>query len=209
MKQLKNPLIWLIASFSLASCGSILAPVKQRTVNNFTIFDEQINYHQPECESTVNNNVLYISKMTAYPPYDTNKMYYMSNPYELNSFGYSQWITPANDLITQEVAKKVAMSCTFKNMVGINSLADANYRLSSILIGVREEVSSDGSSAKAHLAIGSELVEMNNNRVAGSFLFDQTESMTSVSPVEYARAVSRLVSRYNNQLVPWLQQKAK
>ncbi len=209
MKQLKNPLIWLITSLSLAGCGSLFGPIKQRPVENFTIIDSQINYQQSECPSTQNDNVLYVAKMTAYPPYDTNKMFYTNNPYELNSYGYSQWATSVTDMMTQEVAKKIATSCTFKNMVGINSLADANYRLSSILIGVREEVGlNKDDTSYAHLIIGTELVQMDNNKVIGAFLFDQKES-TEVSPIAYAQAVSSLLTKYNNQLVPWLQQKTK
>lgn len=209
MKKYKNTLLWLIAGFGLASCGSILAPQSQRPINTYQIVDLSAHNNDAQnCQTTQNNSILFVSPTRAFLPYDTYKMYYTSEKYQLNTYGYSQWVVSPTELINQDIMKRLAVSCTFKGVVTSNAIADANYRLVTNLVTLRHEVNTAQNTANAHMVMMTEVIDLRNNKVVSSFIFDQKQP-TDVSPAGYVDGVSKLVTKYDDQLVDWLKQTVK
>lgn len=209
MRKYKNALVWLIGGFGLIGCGSILAPREQHPISNYEIVDTSLSDNNiPSCVPPKENAILYVSSTRALLPYDTFKMYYTSDKYQLNSYGYSQWAVSANELINQNILKKLVTSCIFKNVVTTSVVVNANYRLVTNLTMIRHEINQKNNTANAHLIIYSELISLSKNEIVASFVFDKLQA-TDITPNSYVDGVSKLVTAYDAQLVDWLQANTK
>lgn len=205
MRKLINKLILLTPVLIIAGCG-ILSPVQQRPVANYEIMDRTVSASGVNCANPHSDNLIYISPMRAYPPYDLNKMYYnVESSYQINTFGYSQWISSPTELMSQELGKKIATSCVFKNIATSHALVDARYRLITFLIVMRQEMDGNNQNAVARLIIGAELIDLENNKVIASKIFDGKEP-TAVGPDGYVKGINKLTEQFDQQIVDWLRQ---
>lgn len=205
MRKLINKLIVLVPVLFVAGCG-LLSPVQQRSVANYEIMDRTVNSRWVNCTNPHSDNLIYISPMRAYPPYDLNKMYYnVESSYQINTFGYSQWVASPTELMSQELSKKVATSCVFKNLATSHALANARYRLLTFLIVMRQEMDSNNQNAAARLIVGAELVDLDSNKVIASKIFD-ARTPTAVGPDGYVKGINKLTEQFDQQVVDWLRQ---
>lgn len=205
MRKLINKLIVLVPVLFVAGCG-LLSPVQQRSVANYEIMDRTVNASGVNCTNPHSDNLIYISPMRAYPPYDLNKMYYnVESSYQINTFAYSQWVASPTELMSQELSKKVATSCVFKNLATSHALANARYRLLTFLVVMRQEMDSNNQNAAARLIVGAELVDLDTNKVIASKIFD-ARTPTAVGPDGYVKGINKLTEQFDQQIVDWLRQ---
>lgn len=205
MRKLINKLIMLTPVLFVSGCG-LLSPVQQRPVASYEIMDRTVNASGVNCANPHSNNLIYISPMRAYPPYDLNKMYYnVESSYQIKSFGYSQWVASPTELISQELSKKIATSCVFKNIATSHALANARYRLLTFLIVMRQEMDSNNQNAVARLIVGAELIDLDSNKVIASKIFDG-KAPTDVGPDGYVKGINKLTEQFDQQIVDWLRQ---
>lgn len=204
MKNIKLKLLMVASVLSLVACS--FGPVKQRPTISYMIYDTSTSESVPLCNNTYHSQkVIYISPMRTNVPYDTTKMFYSSNTYELNTYSYSQWAALPSDLLTQATTKKMLMACSFKNIATSLAIADANYRLVSMLISLRQDVNQDDNTASVHMVIVSELIDLETNKVISSSVFNQRVP-SAVGPVGLVEGVNKLTSKYDAELIAWLQQ---
>jgi len=204
MKNIKLKLLMLTSVVSLVACS--FGPVKQRPTVSYMIYDTATTESVPVCNNTYHSKkVIYISPMRTNVPYDTTKMFYSSSKYELNTYSYSQWAALPSDLLTQAVTKKILMTCSFRNIATSLAIADANYRLVSMLVSLRQDVNQDDNTASVHMVIASELIDLDNNKVISSSIFNQRVP-SSVGPAGLVDGVNKLTNNYDAELIAWLQQ---
>ncbi len=186
----------------LSGCSSLFGPPAQRTIVSYEIADLSWTGNVI-CSKPQSSKILYISPMRANTPYDSLKMYYTDKPYELTSFGYSEWAASPTEMLGQAIIKRTYTSCVFSNVVTSHALADAKYRLITQLINLRQEVSSNGQTAVVKLAIFVQLVDLDKNSVIASRGFVQRGS-TAVGPKGMVSGVNQLLVKLDDELIEWL-----
>ena len=201
--RFKLALAGLSLSFGLLSCGSVFGPVEQRKVVAYELTDVTISA-VPTCPKTVRNDVIFISPMRANVPYDSAKMYYAKSPFELNTFGYSQWVANPSDMLTQMITKKIVTSCSFGGIATGNALANADYRLVTQLVTLRQDLTS-ANTASVKLVIYVQLVNLEHNKVVAYKIFDE-HSPSAVGPEAMVLATNKLVTQFDTEMLEWLQQ---
>lgn len=199
-------LLCLIPVVILTACG-ILSPVEQRPVVNYEINDATVAGGKV-CTESASTNVIFVSPMQADLPYNSNKMYYTQKANELDAFGYSQWISAPNLMLTQVMTKKIFKSCVFKGVVTSDALADANYRLVTKLISLRQVVAQDGNSAEVSLVIYAELIDLDRNQVVNSNIFIEKQT-GKPGPQVFADSANQLMIKFDDSLVAWLKQNSR
>lgn len=193
-------------ALSIAGCGTILAPVKQRQQITYELTDKSIVIPVDNCATSTKTDIIYVSPMRANAPYETTKMYYSEKPYELSTYSYSQWAAIPTDMLSQAIEKKLVTSCLYKNVVHNNVLADANYRLITQLVTLRQDLTGQNT-ARNQLIIYVQLLDLNSNKVIGSMPFDE-ELTSDVGPQAMVNSLNQLVTKFNNDLVAWLKQRS-
>lgn len=186
---------------SLLGCGSIFGPIRQREVISYELADNSITMPPANCK-LMKPDILYISPMRANAPYDSTKIYYTEKPFELEHFGYSRWVAIPTDMLSQIMDKKLVTSCVFKNIVHNNVLADADYRLVTQLIALRQDIISKNS-AKNQLIIYAQLLDVDSNKVISSRIFNE-QANSDVGPKAMVTTINQLVTKFDNELVTWL-----
>lgn len=196
-------LFYVIPVLMLTACG-ILSPVQQRPVVNYEINDATV-VGGMTCGESAARNVIFISPMQADLPYNSTKMYYTQKANELDAFGYGQWVSSPNQMLTQVITKKIFKSCIYKGVVTSDALADANYRLVSKLITLRQHVAADGNSAEVSLVIYVELIDLERNQMVNSNIFIEKEA-SQPGTQAFANSANHLMVKFDNDLVSWLKQ---
>ncbi|MEN9946423.1 MAG: hypothetical protein RLZZ293_809 [Pseudomonadota bacterium] len=197
----------LILGINLSSC-SIFEPVKIRPITNYIIADKNIGSSSTKnnCSADAKLGIIYVSPTRAFQPYNLSKLYYTESDFQINSFGYSQWISEPTELITQEIIKNISASCMFKNVVTSNALANAKYRLVTVLVLMRQEINpTEHNKVQAHMILATQLINIDSNQVIATKVFDQV-TPTTTGPKGLVDGVNSMFSQYNQQLLTWLQQ---
>ena len=197
-----------VLTLSLAACGSIFGPVEQRKVVSFEINDTSVTLPEANCQAN-RDDILYVSPMRANAPYDSTKMFYGEKQYELSKYGYSEWAALPTDMLTQSINKKLISACIYKNIANSNALADANFRLITQLISLRQNVTLDNSGhptgASNSLIIYGQLINLTNNKVVASKVFEE-QLQSKPGPEAMVISINQLLTQFNNELVDWLKQ---
>lgn len=202
MKNIKKILL-AIGVLSLAACS--LGPVKQRPTTAYMIYDTSSTESIPMCNNKYHSQkIIFISPMRTAVPYDSTKMFYSSSTYELNTYSYSQWAALPSDLLTQSITRSILMSCSFRNVASTLAIADANYRLVSLMITMRQDINESNNTSSVHMVIASELIDLESNKVISSRVFNQRVP-TAVGPAGLVDGVNKLTNKYNADLIAWLE----
>jgi ABC-type uncharacterized transport system auxiliary subunit len=190
----------------LNSCSSLFGPPTQRPTVSYEIADLTWGGNS-SCARAQNSQILYISPMRSNSLYDSLKMYYTNQPYELNSFGYSEWAALPTEMLIQAIMKRTYTACIFSNVVTSNALADAKYRLITQLVNLRQEINDNQTDAVVKLTIFAQLVDLNKNSVIASKAFIQ-QGHTAVGPVGMVTGVNQLLVKLDDELILWLRKNA-
>ncbi|MDD3266366.1 MAG: ABC-type transport auxiliary lipoprotein family protein [Burkholderiales bacterium] len=198
-----NQLVLVLGIFSLIGCGSILGPQQQTPVSQYEITNlKQVNtINHGTCESTT-SIALFISGTRGVPPYDSYKMYYTTDKYKINSYGYNQWVSNPADMIGGVLATNIISDCSFRNSVTAISTANTRYRLVPFLDIIRNETGADGK-MNARLAMSLLLIDPGQNYTVGAMRFDQTLP-TDGTPAGFVDSINKLVSQFSTQSIEWL-----
>lgn len=198
-----SKLMLALVTFSLIGCGSILAPQQQAVINQYEITNlKHVNsIGQNTCEST-DSVALFISSTRGVPPYDNYKMYYTTDKYKINAYGYNQWISNPADMIGGVLATNIISDCAFRNSVTVVSTANVRYRLVPFLDIIRNEASENGK-MNARLAMSLLLIDPGQNYTVGAMRFDETVP-TDGTPAGYVDSINKLVSQFSSQAIIWL-----
>ena len=194
-------LLPFVAILGITGCGSIFSPVSQRPVINYEINDTTVQ-GIIGCSKAQTDDSIYISPMQANTPYDSGKMYYSAKPNELDYFGFSQWVSSPPDMLTQSITKKVLASCIYKGIVTSSALADANYRLVTKLITLRQKVL-DKDNSEVSLVVYAELIDLERNSIVKTKVFVETMPAPT-GPQAMADGINQLTVKFDNELITWL-----
>lgn len=198
-----SKLVLVLGAFSLIGCGSILSPQQQTPVNQYEIANlKHVNsIGQNTCESS-DSVALFISNTRGVPPYDNYKMYYTTDKYKINSYGYNQWVSNPADMIGGVLATNIISNCAFRNSVTSISTANVRYRLVPFLDIIRNEAGENGK-MNARLAMSLLLIDPQQNYTVGAMRFDET-ILTDGTPTGYVDGINKLVSLFSTQAIAWL-----
>lgn len=197
-------IIILSSILGLVGCGSILGPQTKRATQTYQLNDgRDLNQKMDVCKNYTHNSVLYVSAPDVVLPYSDYKMYYSTESYLINSYAYSQWAIPVSGMVHQNMMQSITNACLFKGVSSNSSIVTANYRLISSVRIIRHEMNTNKDSYKAHLLIFNELINVKDNELMGSFLYDDTKQ-TDGTPIGFVKSSSDLLSDYDAKLVDWV-----
>lgn len=141
---------------------------------------------------------LVISLPRAAAGYDSQRMIYLRQPYELQYFARSQWVDTPARMLQPLIAAAVGRSGKFRAVVPMPASVAGDYRLETELLQLQQEFLSRPS--RVRLSLRATITEMATRRVVAWRQFDALVPATTDDPYGGVVATNRAVDEVLEQL---------
>ncbi len=182
-----------------ASC-SVFAPVEAPEVIQYQL-QASTTSNANSCKAAKDDNILQVVEVKADAPFNTRKMYYSKAEYQLNSYGYNEWIANPSVMLTQAIQERLLASCIYGNVVNAEFMTIAKYRLTSQLLDFKQVI--NGQTSTMQLAVLVQLVDNSNNKVTKSKTFNATAEVDA-TPAGYIKGANAVTETFLTDLTAWL-----
>jgi len=126
------------------------------------------------------NKTLLVNVPTASPGYDTKKMIYTKQPYELKEFAFNQWVAPPAKMIQPVIVDALSQSGLFKSVVGSPFSGKPDYMLAVQLLTLQQEFTPESSQVNFSMRV--ELIDRNTRKIIKSRVFTVSQMAVANNP---------------------------
>lgn len=142
--------------------------------------------------------VLAVSMPRARPGFDTPRMAYLRQPYELDYFAVNRWADTPSRMLGPLLAQAVEQTGSFRAIVQTPGLVPPDIRLDTELIRLQQDFRTQPS--RIQLTLRAQLIDVVGKRVIAVKTFDETENAASDDAYGGVIAANRVVQRVLSQL---------
>jgi uncharacterized lipoprotein YmbA len=174
-------LLLILATAALAACGSV--PPK----HFYTLVNEK---PRPPRDNPICTRPLVMAPVEAVSPYDSSKIVYRSDPYNVDFYHYRLWAAGPEDMLEELLSQRLANSNIFPGVERyIHSSSD--HLALFARINAIEEIDR-GEEWTARMAMTFVLKDPRDDSVAWRHSFDRTEPVREKKPAQLVRTLSRI-----------------
>ena len=180
--------------FVVVGC-SVLPGPKQVVQDKYLL-----EYNPSKHIATAANNlpVMIITVPRAHGGYDTSRIAYMKKQYGLRYYVSSRWADTPARMLAPLLAEAMNNTGEFQAVYGAPGALAAKYRLDSELISFHQNFISQPS--EVQISLRAQLVDLGENRVLASQLFEITEVSSSEDSYGGVQAANRATARLMSEL---------
>jgi cholesterol transport system auxiliary component len=195
---MKTCLTWLASIFLLvllSSCG----PVKAPAIANYTL--AEIHPHTGSVHGKT-PYVLLVTMPMATSGYDTSKMVYVIDPYQLRSFALNQWVAPPAQLLMPIFAQKLRETGYFKVVVTTPFVGVSQFRLDTQLLVLQQEFT--GVSSHVRLVVQASVMNCASNQVVANRRFQALVDAPQNNPYGGVLAANLAADQVSGQIAAFV-----
>jgi len=133
-----------------------------------------------------------------------DRMNYMSDKYQMDTFTQSQWIETPNKAITMQTIKAVEYSQLYKNVVGLESHIDSDYILENSIEDFVQYFSKNETESHVKVVIGATLIDAKTKTTLGHKRFEKIKKSTSIDAYGGVVALNAALTAVLEDEVKWL-----
>lgn len=151
-----------------------------------------------------NGPVLLVSPPQAEPGFETERMVYVTRPYELEYYAVNQWAETPVRMFTPLLVRVLNQSGVWRAVIPLPSSVRGDYRLDSYGFVLQQEFLQQPS--RVRLMIRTQLVDLKESTILSTRTFEVVENATSENPYGGVQAANRAVAEVLDQIGSWLRQ---
>lgn len=180
----------------IVSCA--LPGLKHRDIHTFLL--EWNGAPTPSADDAC-ATLLVISPLAA-PGYDTAQMAYVEQNHQLDYFATHRWADTPARMLSPLIARALEASGLFKAVVESPSPVDAQLRLQSKVLALRQIFTPDESAEQVSLKV--DLFDLTQSRLLASRVFSVIVPTTTRNPYGGVVAANRAIDRVFKQMIAFL-----
>ena len=142
--------------------------------------------------------VLVVTAPRAHGAYDTTRIAYMQQQYGLRYYVRSRWADTPSRMLMPILAEAISATGEFQALSGSPGRLAADLRLDSELLRFHQDFTVQPS--QMHITLRAKLVDLNDQRMIATRLFDIQEAAASEDTYGGVQAANRAVARLAEQL---------
>ena len=185
-------LAWLLVT--LTGCTSIKLPITE--LYQLTQFSHK-TYKTPHGKKT-----LFVSPPEALRGYDTNKMHYSTEPFEVKSFAHHAWLGAPAQMIQPLLTQSLQLSGYFKAVSSGIYSDKTDYRLDSQLLMMQQNFTHKPS--QLFLVMKLVLNDVSNTKLIASKIFQYRIPCSSETPYGGVLAANKAVRLFTQDAVKFV-----
>ena len=162
----------LALSVLLSSCTGLHAPATENI--NLYVLDARASIKAAPVKRDL---VIAVAMPRARPGYDTPRIAYVQQPHELNYYAVNRWANTPAHMLAPLLAQALEQSGGFRAVVQIPGPVPSDIRLDTELVRLQQDFGTHPS--RVQITLRAQLIDVRNNRVLATRLFDESENAPS------------------------------
>jgi len=192
----------LLPLLLLAGCAGLHPPPAQNT--NLYLLEAQAPVRHAAAKRKL---VIEVGMPHALPGFDTPQMAYVQQPYKLDYYAVNRWADTPAHMLAPLLAQALEQSGAFRAVVRTPSTVPADLKLDTEVVRLQQDFRHKPS--RVEFTLRAQLIDLHNNRVLATRVFDETENAPSENPYGGVIAANRALQRILESLSEFCQQKAE
>jgi len=189
----RDPIAAFALAAMLAGCAGLRPP---ETVDlNIYVLDARpaITPRLPQ-----QNVVLAVGTPRAWPGFDTPRIAYVRQPYEVDYFVTGRWVDAPARMLGPLIAHALGQGGGFHAVVHTPSVVASGMRLDTELVRLQHEFL--GGPSRVRIALRAQLIDMSDRRVIAAREFEETEPAAADNVYSGVAAANRALERVLTRL---------
>jgi cholesterol transport system auxiliary component len=171
-RSARRPAAALLLAAVLAGCSALPAP-RVETVNVHVLAAEPL----PAATRPQRDVVVEVGLPRAWPGFDTARIVYVRQPYELDYFAASRWADTPAKMLGPLLARALEQTGSFRAVVQPPSAAPADFRVDTELVRLQQDFATQPSRVEITLRV--QLTDLRGRRVVAVRVFEGVENAPS------------------------------
>ena len=184
---------------TLAACGGLLpaapAPPAQFALDRAAIAPAAL---APRPGDSAPRTTVSVAVPRAAAGFDSSRIVYVRQPYQLEYFAYNQWVDPPAQMLWPLIARALEANAAFKAVVVGPSGVAADWRLDVELIRLQQEFTA--SPSRVRVTLRAQLIDSLRRSVVASREIEATQPAASDDPYGGVVAANEAVARAVGEL---------
>lgn len=177
----------------LNSCSPISLPV----TNTYTLS----NAYKPAVASTTSSLSIFVSNPSAVPGYQTSKIVYCNNPYEIKYFSKNRWIAPPAQMLLPLIAESLQNTHRFAAVVIPPFAGSTDLRLDVTLLKLQQKfLDNIHQSSVLELSMRAQLINLHNNQPIATTQFALNQKIASTKLYDVVKTANQVVTQALQQI---------
>jgi cholesterol transport system auxiliary component len=185
------------AVFAIAAGCANLKPPEAENISTYVL--DARPALQARSQSQQRNAVLAVSAIRAMAGFDTPRMAYATQPYELDYFAKSQWADAPARMLSALIVRAIDESGDFRAVVHNPGVVTADLRLDTELVRLQHEFL--GQPSRVRITLRAHLIDLNDRRVIAGREFEEVEPAAADTAYAGVAATNRALERMLIRLV--------
>ena len=194
-----------IALLSAISACSILGPVKTQAITTYALSTD-INVNSTVAKSGGSEN-LWVNMPRANPGYGTDRMAYVTKPYEMNYFTKNAWVQPPAKMLQPLIADAMQASGRFHAVIMAPVFVNYHYQLDTQLLKLQQEFS--GIHSLERFEINAQLIRTSDQKIMATHNFVYSIPVTEQTPYGGVLAANQAVKQWLIDLQRFVKSESK
>lgn len=188
-QQFKRILLWVMCGCLLSAC-SPFAPLKQKPIATYML-DVPLG---KMAKGAATNSVLYVTDPAASAGFDTDKIAYVAEPYQLTYFSYNRWIDTPASMLKPLIVDALQSTGRFHAVVSAPYTGDSTYRLDTTVIRLQQNFILTPSVEE--LVVRAQLIHSDTQKVMAVKLISVATPASANTPYAGVVAANKIVSDF-------------
>ena len=165
----------LLPLLLLAGCAGLHPPPVQNT--NLYLLEAQAPIRHAAVKRKL---VIEVGMPHALPGFDTPQMAYVQQPYKLDYYAVNRWADTPAHMLAPLLAQALEQGGGFRAVVRAPSMVPADLKLDTELVRLQQDFRAKPS--RVELTLRVQLIDLHDNHVLATRVFDETENAPSENP---------------------------
>ncbi len=186
----------LVPILLLAACSVFPAP--KAASQNIYVLEAVPDIPAGRATQVKPELVLAVGMPRALPGFDTTRMAYVQQPYELDYFVTSRWADTPAQMLGPIIAQAMRQTHSFRAVVQVPGTIPTDVRLDIELVRLQQDFITRPS--RMQLTLRAQLIDVRGKRLLASQQFDESETAASEDAYGGVVAANRLLQRVLGKL---------
>ena len=197
---------WRIAQAGLVgllavATGCLMPRTESRPVHTYQLSPDS-ERAEIEARQVGSGAIVFVSLPQSDPGFDTQRMAYVTRPYEISYFSANQWADTPGRMLSPLLVKALEQTGVWQAVITAPGVVRADYRLDVSGLALAQEFLQ--SPSRVRLSWRAQLIDLREGHTLGTRRFEAAKDASSEDAYGSVRAANQVLGKLLSEMASWL-----